>query len=233
VSQTATGHKVVGSVSRPRMVVAALFASIVAFMLLLSGQGMEILTSVRAYVGAEGHWSKAQKDAVYYLHRYARTHDEFDYSDFLTAIAIPGAYKEAWSEIDKPTPDVSKVYAALVKGGSHPDDVNGMISLYLRFRNVSDLKQAMQIWREGDVQIDKLRELGNTLHLEIQQRQAEERRNDEKRAEDKAAAEAKAAELELLPKHKRLALRRKADEAKDVESSQALEQSMRAQAERS
>ena len=37
------------------------------------------LSSVRALVGAEGLWSKAQKDAAYSLRKYGRSHDENDY----------------------------------------------------------------------------------------------------------------------------------------------------------
>jgi len=40
------------------------------------------LSSVRAYVGGEGLWSKAQKDALYQLLKYARTHNEADYQEF-------------------------------------------------------------------------------------------------------------------------------------------------------
>jgi len=40
------------------------------------------LSSVRAYVGAEGLWSKAQKDAAYSLQKYGRSHDEQDYKDY-------------------------------------------------------------------------------------------------------------------------------------------------------
>ena len=34
------------------------------------------LSSLRAFVGAEGLWSKAQKDAVYHLIKYDQTHKE-------------------------------------------------------------------------------------------------------------------------------------------------------------
>jgi len=49
------------------------FAVILLVMLVLSIVCMEILSAARAYVGGEGLWSKAQKDAVTHLTRYART----------------------------------------------------------------------------------------------------------------------------------------------------------------
>ncbi len=39
---------------------------------------INILSSVRAYVGGEGLWSKAQKDAMYQLLKYGRSHNEAD-----------------------------------------------------------------------------------------------------------------------------------------------------------
>jgi hypothetical protein len=43
---------------------------------------VNILSSVRAYVGGEGLWSKAQKDGMYQLLKYGRNHNEDDYRKF-------------------------------------------------------------------------------------------------------------------------------------------------------
>ena len=40
------------------------------------------MSAVRAYVGGESLWSKAQKTAVQYLGRYARTRDEADFAAY-------------------------------------------------------------------------------------------------------------------------------------------------------
>ena len=47
------------------------------------------LSSVRTLVGAEGLWSKAQKDAAYRLQKYGRTRDEKDYREYLYYLAVP------------------------------------------------------------------------------------------------------------------------------------------------
>src|SRR5512143_3179793 len=54
---------------------AALQLGIVVILLLLAYHAFEAVSSVRAYVGGEGLWSKAQKDAVYHLLRYAADRD--------------------------------------------------------------------------------------------------------------------------------------------------------------
>src|SRR5205809_6808972 len=47
------------------------------------------LSSVRAFVGGEGLYSKAQKDGIYQLEKYYRTHDENDYQGFLEFMKVP------------------------------------------------------------------------------------------------------------------------------------------------
>ena len=51
------------------------------------------LSSVRAYVGAEGLWSKAQKDALYNLRKYVRSGKEEDYQQYLSSTFGSGLYK--------------------------------------------------------------------------------------------------------------------------------------------
>ncbi|RUR05371.1 hypothetical protein [Legionella sp. km772] len=50
---------------------------------------MKILSAVRTYVSGEGLWSKAQKNAVYYLAKYALTHNEKDYQSYLDLLKVP------------------------------------------------------------------------------------------------------------------------------------------------
>ena len=51
-----------------------LIASVIALLVLVV-LSLDILSTGRAYVGGEGYWSKAQKDAVLDLVRYARSFD--------------------------------------------------------------------------------------------------------------------------------------------------------------
>jgi hypothetical protein len=61
----------------------------VAALIALAGASMFALSGVRAYVGGEGLWSKAQKDAIDYLERYARSADASDYQKYQAAISVP------------------------------------------------------------------------------------------------------------------------------------------------
>jgi PAS domain S-box-containing protein len=124
---------------------------------------LQIETGVRAFVGGEGLYSKGQKDAVFHLIRYARTHDEAEYQAHLDAIAIPLGDKIARIELEKPNPDVDVAYAGFAQGRNHPADIPTLITTFRVFRNVSYIDQAISIWTEGDALIDQLVADGDRL----------------------------------------------------------------------
>ena len=78
------------------------FLGVVALLVLLGVTSIDILSAVRAYVGSEGLWSKAQKEAVYYLNRYAATRSDADYRRYQEAIAVPLGDRKAREELEKP-----------------------------------------------------------------------------------------------------------------------------------
>ena len=64
----------------------ALLIGVELFVLLFS---LNTLSSLRAYVGGEGLWSKAQKDAVFHLYRYGVSRTEKDYRLFEKFMQVP------------------------------------------------------------------------------------------------------------------------------------------------
>src|SRR5947207_15070133 len=77
------------SISRRLLLIVWPFLAIVVLLVLLAVGSVDILSSVRAYVSGESLWSKAQKDAAYYLNNYARSRSPEDYQRFQEAIAVP------------------------------------------------------------------------------------------------------------------------------------------------
>lgn len=152
--------------------VAGVFVLIVVCLFFLTNARMEVLSAVRSYVGGEGLWSKAQKDAVYHLTRYAHSHDENDYQRFLSAMAIPLGDRQARLELEKPNPDVALVYRGFIQGRVHPEDVQGMASLLQGFRHVNYIARVIDLWAEGDALLTKLGTLGEQLHQQISSRQS-------------------------------------------------------------
>jgi len=154
--------------ARRLSLIAGLLLLIVGCLVLLAGLGMETLSAVRAYVGGESLWSKAQKEAVHHLTRYALSHAEGDYQAYLSALAVPLGDRQARLELEKPQPDPQVVSEGFRTGGYHPEDVEGMANLFRRFRRVPHLARAIDIWAEGDAEIARLRHLGEALHDAIQ-----------------------------------------------------------------
>lgn len=128
---------------------------------------MSLLSDVRAFVGAESAYSKAQKQSTYYLNRYATSHEEIDYQQFLHAIAIPLADHSARLSLEQQTPDYEVAKAYFVKAKNHPDDVEGMMKLFVRFRHTSLMREPIAIWTQADIYVDQLKLAGEELHTLI------------------------------------------------------------------
>lgn len=129
---------------------------------------MKILSSVRAYVSGESFWSKSQKESVYHLNQYAKTHAESDYQHFLSAIAVPLGDKLAREELQKRNPDIKIAAQGLIQGKNSPNDVPGMIALFQRFQHTSLLGPSIQYWEQGDQLITDIKNRAEKLHLQIQ-----------------------------------------------------------------
>ncbi len=80
---------------------AVLILGIVGALVVIAGLGFETLSSARAYVGGEGLWSKAQKDAVYHLTRYAYTRDPLEYAAFESHLDVHRGDRQARLELLK------------------------------------------------------------------------------------------------------------------------------------
>ena len=143
-------------------------ATLIAIELFTLFFSIHTLSSVRAYVEGEGLWSKSQKDAVYQLQRYYRTGNEEDYILFKDLMRVSIGDRTARLELMKPDPDLSIVRQGLLQGRNHPDDIDGMITLFRRFHNISYIHRAIIIWSEADPIIARLIPIGEELHKEIQ-----------------------------------------------------------------
>jgi len=126
--------------------------------------GLELLSSVRALVGAEGLWAKAQKNAVYGLSKYAFSHREADYQAYLSYLAIPEADHLSRMELSRPKPDLRVTDADFVQAQNNPDDVRGMSLLLLYLNGYTPIRRAIEVWGEGDVTLLQLRSMAADYH---------------------------------------------------------------------
>src|SRR6202035_4333285 len=78
----------------PFLVVILVLVSLAIF-------SIDIMSSVRAYIGGESIWSKGQKDAAFYLNLYAETGYESTYKQYLTAMQGPQNLRTARLALDQ------------------------------------------------------------------------------------------------------------------------------------
>jgi diguanylate cyclase (GGDEF)-like protein/PAS domain S-box-containing protein len=149
---------------RRLVVIVWLFVGIVVCLLIAAVYSVDLLSAGRAFVGAEGQWSRAQKDAAFHLSRYALTQDESEFEAFERAIAVPLGDRRARLELAKEHPDFAAVHAGFVAGRTHPADIDAMVTLYRRFRNFPPVQQAAFLWERADSHIDDLAAIGRELH---------------------------------------------------------------------
>lgn len=62
---------------------------------------LNTLSSLRAYVGGEGLWSKAQKDAVFHLYKYGVSRNQEDYVLFNDFMKVPIGDGKTRQELQK------------------------------------------------------------------------------------------------------------------------------------
>ena len=154
-------------IARKMLVIVGVFVAIVICVFLLGVLRSDIQNGVRAYVGGEGLWSKAQKRAVLRLTQYAASHQESDYQQYLAEIAVPAGDKQARLQLQLASPDMALVSQGFIQGRNSPDDVESMATLFRRFGRVGYMERAIAIWTEGDRNIDQLRSLADELHREV------------------------------------------------------------------
>jgi len=143
------------------------FVGIVAIQVIVALVSIDVLSSVRAFVSGESLYSKGQKDAQIALLAYAETSQEADYQRFLSALAVPLADRAAREAMQATPPDVGKARAGLLGSLTPPEDIPGVIRLFLWFQHTPLMAPSIRTWTEGDETIEKMRQLMEAAHRSI------------------------------------------------------------------
>jgi len=136
-------------------------------MLVIAVLCMAMLSAMRAFVGGESLWSKAQKDAVTHLRQFARSGNTVEFRQYREDLAIPLGDHVARIEMQKPHPDLKIAYEGLWAGGNHPDDIPGMLRLLGVADRVPYMKHALDVWARGDSLIEQLDDTADQLLDEV------------------------------------------------------------------
>jgi diguanylate cyclase (GGDEF)-like protein len=125
-------------------------------MLVAAVLSIELLSTIRAWVGGEGLYSKGQKNATYYLAQYAVSHSEEDFRQYLTAIAYPLGDRKARFALQRNPLDWQVAREGLLAGGSDPADIDSIIVLFRLFGGVGPVHRAIVIWTAGDAYTERI-----------------------------------------------------------------------------
>jgi signal transduction histidine kinase len=155
------------SIAKKLYFIVGTMAVLIVVELLTLWFAIHILSSVRAFVGAEGLWSKAQKDGVYQLRKYTSSHNEADYNAFQKFMSVPLGDHKTRMELLKSDPDLNIARQGFLEGRIHPNDIDGMINLVRNFHSIYFLNKAINIWAKGDTIIGLLLPISEEIHHEI------------------------------------------------------------------
>ncbi len=153
------------TVSRVYLIIA-LFITLIFGLVWFSQFQMDVFMAIRVYVGGEGLWAKAQKDAVRRLEHYAVSRDEADYRAYRSLIQVTLGDRMMRLELQKEKPDMGVALAGFVQGRNHPDDFEVAAWFFRRFRQLAYMSKAIEHWTEGDRLIAELNSAAETLHAE-------------------------------------------------------------------
>lgn len=153
----------ISTVNRVYLIIA-LFVTLNFFLVLLIQIQMNALIAIRAYVGGEGLWAKAQKDTIRSLEHYVISRDETDYQSCRRFIQVPLGDLKARIELQKPNPNLDIVREGFLEGHNHPVDIEYMITFFRRFQHTAYMTQAIGHWTAADQLIAELNGVAEKLH---------------------------------------------------------------------
>lgn len=124
-----------------------------------------VLSAVRAFVAGESLWTKGQKDAIYYLDRYAATGSPDAYVQYRKAVEVPLGDKAARLALLESQPiDLNAAREGFARGENHPDDIDSLIWLLQWFHRFEIMRQPLVHWVVGDQHIASLQLLAEEIH---------------------------------------------------------------------
>ncbi len=155
------------SVNRMVTVLVALFALATTVAAVLGILGLDTLATFRAYAAAESRWSREESASLLALLRYLDSADEKDHQLFLAFQEIPKAFHRALRELDRPVIEPRPAAEALLAGRSHPDEVDGMVSVFAVLRGFDEFARGLATWHRADALGEEIATLGERIREDV------------------------------------------------------------------
>ena len=144
------------------------FALLALVMMVSASSSLYLLSAVRGFVNGESLWSKAQKDAIYYLSRYADEGKARDLQQYQKALQVPHGDARARDVLYGDKTDLQLVRQGFEQGQNHPRDINALIWLLRTFRHFDLVKEPVAYWRQGDHYLSQLETLAQEIQASYQ-----------------------------------------------------------------
>ena len=148
---------------RVLLISAVVFVVAQAAVALLGFTGMSISNIARTYVTGEAQYSKAQKEAVIALMRYARSRDPADYGQFQGALNVLKGDYAARQALESAPSDLAQARRGFLAGGNAPADVPTLIMGFRMFHAWPPFAAAVRDWRSADTQYMTLERLAERI----------------------------------------------------------------------
>jgi diguanylate cyclase (GGDEF)-like protein/PAS domain S-box-containing protein len=130
---------------------------------LMTALVLGIQAGVTAYIVGEGHWSKAQQEAVQALHRYSVNGHAEDLARARVALEVPLGDHAARLALEQVPRDVDAAREGFLAGRNAPEDIDRMIWMFRWFSTAPYFGDAVAIWREADPYILELATIADRL----------------------------------------------------------------------
>ena len=138
-------------------------AAVLAFILFLAWAAYNVQVTLAGFLNAESIWSKAQKQAVIDLDRYASTGEPVYLRDFHSNYELIQSDAKARDSILTRDFDYGKVSKAFARGDVMPSAKQGMIYTLEYFSWAPYIRTALKSWQATDKPISQLQDIADGL----------------------------------------------------------------------
>lgn len=147
---------------------AVIFTVALLAVVALGFAGMEISNITRTYATGEAQYSKAQKEAVIVLMRFAQSGAEADYARFKTSLSVLHGDRKARLALEAVPADLDAAREGFLQGRNAPQDISTLIVGFRLFHKWPPFAQAVRDWRIADQQFLRMEQLGEEIRAVVE-----------------------------------------------------------------
>lgn len=149
---------------KQRIRIMLVFGTLAVFLIISAYYGTKTLSGVRAYIAAEGIWSKSQKEATQQILEFSLFEDETYFQEFQKTLQLQYSFSQSRETMMSENPNYKTAKKGFQISELHTDDIELMVWLGSNFSDMPYLREAFSIWKQGDEQIARLDSLASELH---------------------------------------------------------------------